>query len=165
MNDLDRRGFTACLMHSALAAGTTTTYTTVEVTNYAINGKTYTKAAATNAATPTTDINTGVAFVGVEGDEASVFVLGYNAAGTILCAQGDIVATDGAADGASATLPGLPNFPTLPEDFCPIGYVVVKVGTSAATWTFGASNLAGPPTNTGIDVQAVMVLPNRPQSS
>ena len=164
MNPLDIRGATFCAIDHTLAAGTTTTYTTTGVAHYCINGLAYTAAAVTNAATPTTDAN-GNAFTAVAANQGSVFVMGLNAAGAIKVMQGEVTALNGATDGASATFETLPDFPSLPADFCPFGYFIVKVGASGAAWTFGASNLAGPPANTGISATSVMVLPNRPQSS
>lgn len=165
MQEIDNRGLSMCLIDATLAAGTTTTYSTTGTTHYCIDGKAYTKAAVTNGATPTTDVNTGDTFVAVGADKGCVFVVGYNAAGTVKVAQGEITDLDGTADGASSTFETNPDFPALPADFCPIGYFVIKVGASGAAWTFGASNLAGPPSNTGVSATSVCVLPRRPQAS
>jgi hypothetical protein len=165
MESLVNRDFTGCLMKAAVAAGTTTTYSTTGTTQYSINGKAFSKAAVTNGATPTTDVNTGASFVPVTASKGSVFVIGYNAAGTVKVAQGEIVNLTPEADGANASFVEAPEFPSLPDDFCPIAYILTKVGASGSSWTFGSSNLAGPPSNVKHIIQDVTTLPGRPQTS
>src|SRR5690606_6917673 len=109
-------GGNAALGHSALAAGTTTT-TTFGAIAYRIGAKTYTKAAGSNTATPTTDAVTGAAFVALALGDACVFVFGFNAGGDFLCAQGPVISDYEWANGIQAA-----EFPTLPDTFCPIGY-------------------------------------------
>ena len=148
-------GGNAALGHSALAAGTTTT-TTFGAIAYRIGAKTYTKAAGSNTATPTTDAVTGSAFVALQIGDACVFVFGLNAAGTLLCAQGPVESNSDYLGGQVAL-----EFPTLPETFCPIGYEVVQVGSTGSAWTMGVSNQA---TVTGVTktFQSVAFLPNQP---
>lgn len=165
MEQADSRGFTGCLMKASSAAGTTTTYSTTGTTHYSIGGKAYSKAAVTNGATPTTDVNTGAAFTAVSASEGCVFVFGYNAAGTIKVAQGEIVDLTGEADGANASFVQAPEFPDLPADFAPFAYLLTKVGASGSSWTFGSSNLAGPPSNVLHTFVDVTTLPTRPQTS
>ena len=99
----------------------------------------------------------------------SVFVLCYDGSSTtaataIKVVQGSITQLDGSsADGAVAKFILAPQFPVIPDTLCPFAYVVVKVGSGGAAWTFGASNLAGPPSNVGIAFQNVMTLPGNPQ--
>lgn len=167
MEPIEQRGSTRCTTKVGLAAGTTTTITLAADAQYAIGGKAYKYSAASNQATPTTDIITGAAFVAVTAGYGCTFVVGLNAAGAIKVAQGPLSALDSATDGATAlfadTSPAFPS--SLPADFCPVGYIVTKVGASGSSWTFGSSNLAGPPSNvlhTFVDVQN---LPSRPQIS
>ncbi len=166
MDQNDARGLTNCTTKAGLAAGTTTTLTIANAVEYAIAGKAYKKSAASNQATPTTDAQTAAAFTAVTASKGCVFVIGLNAAGAISVVQGSVRNLDGATDGANALFTQAPDFPaTLPSDFCPIGYLVTKVGASGSTWTFGSSNLAGPPSNvlhTFVDCQQ---LPSRPQVS
>ena len=160
---------TICTSKAAAAAGTTTTFSTTGATLYSIKGKAYTTSAASNAATPTTDAATGVAFVPVPVGSGSVFVLCYDGSSTtaataIKVVQGSITDLDGSsADGAVAKFIVAPQFPVIPRTLCPFAYVIVKVGSGGAAWTFGASNLAGPPSNVGIAFQDVMTLPGNPQ--
>lgn len=163
-NSLDMRGVTLNTTNAVLAAGTTSTYSTTNTTACIIQGKWGTTLAAqTNTATPTTDVNTGAAFVAQTDNTACVYVFGVNAAGAIKVAQGSIVDTEvGVTTTAGAFKVG-PQFPTLPDDFCPIGYVLVRTAPSASDWTFGSSNW----TATGITTAFVNVgqLPLRPQTS
>ena len=165
MEQADLRGFTGCLMKASAAAGTTTTYSTTGTTHFSIGGKAYSKTAVTNGATPTTDVNTGAAFTAVGASEGCVFVLGYNANGDIKVAQGEIVDLTGEAGGSSASFVQAPEFPNLPADFAPFAYLLTKVGASGSSWTFGSSNLAGPPSNVLHTFVDVTTLPTRPQTS
>lgn len=130
-------GDSAALGYSALAAGTTTT-TTFGAIAFRIGAKTYTKAAGTATTTPTTDANTGAAFVAQSytTPQTCVYVFGFNAAGDFKCAQGTPVTTT-AYTGKNEVL----RFPKLPVDFCPIGWEIVSLGaTAVATWTMGTNN-------------------------
>lgn len=162
MQRIDQRGFTGTMMKATAAAGTTTTLSTTGTTQYSIDGKAYSKSALSNSATPTTDINTGVAFLPLTASKGCKFVLGYDSSNTLRVAQGAIVDLDGAADGANATFLVKAPFPQLPDDFAPFAYLETKVGASGSTWTFGASNLAGPPSNVLHTFTDVTTLPARP---
>lgn len=152
---------------SGLAAGTTTTITLGNDVHYSIGGKSFKKAAASNAATPTTDAVTAAAFVAVPvgsataGGWACVFVVCLDAAGAIKVVQSALVRTDTAAV-ATADFVEAPQFPQIPDTLTPIGYVVTKTDSTASAWTFGASNLAGPPTGVLHTFVSCMVLPSRP---
>lgn len=156
-NILDFAGFTGCLSKATLAAGTTTTVSTTGTTVYGINGKAYSAAALTNGATPTTDIVTGAAFVGVPANYGSVFVHGFNAAGALKVAQGKVAALDNAGNFITA-----PDLPAYPDDFAPFAYLIIKAGSTASTWTYGSSNQSGA---TGITYtrQDLIGAPSRPQ--
>lgn len=163
-NSLDMRGVTLNTTNAVLAAGTTSTYSTTNTTACIIQGKWGTTLAAqTNTATPTTDVNTGAAFVAQTDNTACVYVFGVNAAGAIKVAQGSIVDTETGVTTTAGAFKVGPQFPTLPDDFCPIGYVLVRTAPSASDWTFGSSNW----TATGITTAFVNVgqLPLRPQTS
>lgn len=138
--------------------------TTLDSTNamhFAIKGKLYTHAAFSTTATPTTDVNTGAAFVRVGTNEGSVFVIGLNASGTVQVAQGSVEALD-----VGGAFINAPQFPSIPDTMCPVAYVVCKAGATAAAkasgWLFGTSNFSGV---TGITLAAVDIctLPSRPQ--
>lgn len=161
MDNLANTPVTQCFGKAGLAAGTTTTYSLAPSPAplpYAIRSKTFTKAAVTNAATPTTDVVTGLAFRPVPVNMGSVFLWGVNAAGTVAVAQGSIEALDVAGLFVLA-----PQQPVLPDGFCPIAYHTVRVGSTGAAWTLGTSNLAGPPTGVTFAFVDVTMPPDRPQ--
>jgi len=155
------RGLTAQLGNATLVAGTTTTLSLSVATAFAISGKVYSKAIASNQATPTTDANTGAAFLGVKANKGCVFVLGLDASGNTVAVQGEITDLD-----ASGNFVIAPEFPaTIPATMCPIGYYIIKAGATAdATtgWILGTSNVASV---TGITYTLVNIatLPTRPQ--
>jgi hypothetical protein len=157
--------------------GAVTTYSTTQTLEYQILGKVYRKTAVTNGTTPTTDINTGAAFVKLVGGnsvanvpgQGTVFVWMINAAGTIAVAQGLVSPGVPQAwpldmQGNFAQPWGRPNFPHIPEGYCPFAYQVIKAGATAATsWIFGTNNWNA----TGLTVTDVNVgvMPERPQAS
>ena len=158
-------GSTINLVNAGLVAGTTSTYTTTATTVCSINGKFATGLTAqTNTATPTTDANTAAAFVAQTDNTACAYVFGVTAAGAIAVAQGPIEATEVGITTTAGAFKSPPQFPTLPDNFCPIGYILVRTAPSAADFTFGTSNW----TATGITAATavnVVVLPDRPQVS
>lgn len=151
---------TMCLSKAALAAGTTTTISTTGTTVFAIRGKAYSKGAITNGATPTTDYATGAAFLPVLANNGSVYLVGFDHSGNVKCVQGTVTPLDNTGAFINA-----PEFGGLPSDFCPIGYLVIKAGSTASAtsgWLFGTSNMSSV---TGITYTFVDVvgLPDRPQ--
>ncbi len=159
-SNLDLSGGNYATTKAGFSAGTTSTITTANTTLYAIQGKAYSKAAASNAASPTTDATDGLAFSPILANQGSVFLLGFNAAGTLQAVQGDIKPLD-----TSGQFVDAPQFGTCPDSFTPAGYVVVKAGSTASTWTFGASAFAGPPTGVTFTFVDIMTVPSRPQVS
>lgn len=163
MQKVDMNGATFCTSKAALAAGTTTTFATTGATLYCINGKAYSTAAGSNAATPTVDPNTGVAYKAVGVNKGSVFVHCYDgqaaAANAIKVYQGSIVDLDAGGNFTSA-----PEFPAIPDSVCPFAYELIQVASNGSAWTFGASNQSSV-TGVTFTRQDVMVLPDRPQLS
>lgn len=154
--------YTLAFGKATLAAGSTTTLSSTGTLAFAIRGKAYSHAALSNTATPTTDWSTLAAFLGVKANKGSVFVVGYNANGDLKAVQGSIEDLD-----SSGAFINAPQFGGLPLDFCPIGYIVIKAGSTADAvtgWVFGSSNMAAV---TGITYTFVDVvgLPDRPQIS
>lgn len=164
MQRLDMAGSTLSTANAVFAAGTTTTYSTTNATAGFINGKWATALAAqTNAASPTTDVNTGAAFGKLTDNQISVFVWGTDAAGAIKVAQGSIENTEVGVTTTPGSVLTAPQFPSLPDDFLVHAYTLVQTAPSASDWTFGSSNW----TATGITTTWVncAVLPARPQVS
>lgn len=162
MDTVAKSPVTMCLASMAFAEGTGSTLSTTGTNAYLIQSLFYSRTALTNQATPTTDYSTGNAFIpmpiplqttGLPGSVpnpcagyACAFLLGFNAAGTLLAIQGPIVGLDANGNFISGG-------PTLPpslgpagpnagdEDFCPCGFIVVKSGSTAvATFTFGTTS-------------------------
>lgn len=149
------------LTDAGLAAGTTTTLTTGGAQVYTIGNKVYTVAATSNEATPTLDAITGAAFKAIAAGYGGVFTVCRNAAGALKVVQGQVVALDPLGGFIHA-----PWFGPEDGDLAPIGYILVKAATGATTWTFGSSNLAGPPANVTITyVDCANGMPARPQIS
>lgn len=170
MENLALRGLNICVAGGALSAVSTTTFTTASAHTVGIRGKRFTIAAATAAGTPTTDAVTGVAFVPVTASKGCAFVFCYDGSSTvpataIKVVQGPLADLDGAAGGSAATFVTAPQFPAVPDTLAAFAYLITKVGASGATWTFGTSNLAGPPANVLHTFVDVINLPDRPQVS
>lgn len=158
-------GITQNLVSAAFVLGTTNSYTTTVTTECVINGKFGTTLAAqTNTASPTTDAQTGAAFVAMPINKATVLVWGVNLAGAIKLVQGSVEDTVPGVTTTVGAFIKLPQFPNLPDDFCPIAYGLVRTAPSASAWTAGTSNW----TATGVTCstfQNISALPDRPQSS
>jgi len=164
MRNANRR--TISYVATGLTKGTTSTYTTTATSETAINGKRSTGLTAqTDTATPTTDAGTGLAYRALTDNQATVLVFGVTAAGAIAVCQGGIEPTDIGVTTTAGAFRLAPQFPNLPDNFCPIGYLLVRTAPSAVDWTFGSSSW----TATGITASAVVEvdgqLPDRPQTS
>ena len=177
MNASQMSGLTISSGDQACIAGSTTTITLSTAKDYCIDGKAYTQATTTNVQPNTTDLNTGATLAGIAAGYGAVIVIGTtsSASTTLRMVQGAVQPLG--ADTAAYT-PGAfevnPQFPSMPDDFCPFGYVVVKVATdytTGASYVFGSSNT----TATGAQNSAatahantftsVMALPPRPVAS
>jgi hypothetical protein len=164
MDNLAAIAGTFATTKAGLTAGTTTTYTTANTVQFCIRGKSYSKTAVANGATPTTDATTGSAFSAIPAGSGSVFVFGFDKDGNIKVSQGSVETLDGSTTtGATAKFSRAPQFPVVPDTVCAFGYATVLVGSAASAWTFGASNLAGPPSSVGINFVDCLTLPDRPQ--
>tara|TARA_R110000803_G_scaffold5230_6_gene17355 strand:+ start:8486 stop:8962 length:477 start_codon:yes stop_codon:yes gene_type:complete len=150
-------GGTVSLANTSVIAGTTSTYTTGAASVHVIDGKFGTALAAqTNTASPTTDATTGTAFVALADDEACTLVFGVNLAGAIQLSQG--AKTN--IEPGTTTLLITPPFPSLPNDFCPIGYAIIK-NDSGSAFTTGTTSWSAID-STFVDVA---MMPDRPQAS
>jgi hypothetical protein len=147
MNPIDLRGanFATTLSGIRGVAGATT-LTTTAATLYCINGKAYSKTAATGGASPTTDAATGLAFKPVPPGYGCVFAITLIAGTDVAFSaiQGEITplgansATYIAGDFVTA-----PEFPSIPDKCCPIGYMVIRVATDftpVTGYVFGTNN-------------------------
>ena len=167
MSDNSRRiyGLTQSTVNAVVAKGTTSTYSTTNSTAGVVNGKWVTPITAqTNTATPVLDASTGVAFVAMAINKATVLVIGQTFAGAIQMSQGSVEDTFAGSGSTAGAFNKSPQFPFLPDDFLPLAYLLVRTAPSASAWTAGTSSW----TATGITasaVQNVACLPDRPQAS
>lgn len=168
MDYLASSPLTINLANAALVAGTTNTLTTTVSTSCSIAGKFATiKTAITNSSFATeaitTDATTGAAFVALTSTSTAgsgcALVFGINAAGALKLAQGPIVATELGVTTTPGNFITAPQFPALPDDFCPIAYTLVRTSPSVATFTIGTSSWA----NNSTTFKNVCTLPARPQ--
>ena len=104
----------------------------------------------------TTGLPGGVPTAPTAGGYACAYTIGFDHSGNVKAIQGPIVAldTNGNFISAAPTLnpalgPAGPNPGAIAggvsadNDFCPIGFVVTKLGSAAAaTWTFGTNNFS-----------------------
>jgi len=156
-------GVTENMVSAGFVLGTTSTYTTTVATSAQIGGKFATSLGVqTNTASPTTDARTGVAFLPLSVNKTCALVWGVNAAGAIQLCQGPILPTEVGVTTTAGAFLNAPPFPSLPDNFCPIAYGLVRTAPSASAFTPGTSSW----TATGITAsvhQNVGQLPDRPQ--
>ena len=163
MDQLNNRGATRNQTSVAFVLGTTSTYTTTVTSECVIDGVFGTTLGAqTNTASPTTDAATGAAFVPLTDNQATVLVWGITLGGAIALCQGSIEATQVGVTTTAGAFLKAPQFPNLPDDFCPIAYNLVRTAPSASDFTPGTSSW----TATGITCSVaknISVLPARPR--
>lgn len=165
MDNKTLNGLTMCTVSPALVKGTTKTYTTSVTSAGMINGKWVTALTAqTNQAVPTTDVATGAAFTALSDNQATVVVVGQNAAGAIKACQGSIESTAVGVTTTAGAFIVTPQFPNLPDDFIVFGYMLARTAPSASAWTFGTDNWDATGVTTTQFVQCG-VLPARPQTT
>ena len=156
-------GLTINTTNAGFVAGTTSTYTTAATTAFTINGKFGTTLATqTNTASPTLDANTGVAFPAITANNCACLVWGTTLAGVIAVCQGPIVATAAGVTTTVGAFIAAPQFPALPEDFCPMAYQIVRVSPTGSSFTMGVTSW----TASGITcttMKNIATLPDRPQ--
>ena len=174
---LANAGMTQILTKAALAAdaGSVSTYSTTGTMLISRNGVEFTKAAVTNGTTPTTDANSGAAFVALYGGgsvantpgEGTKFVWMVNSSGTVKVAQ--VLQSPGyqrafpldMSNGFTAK-GGKPGMPPIPEGYVPFAVMTVKAGptASASGWIFGTGNWNA--TGITVAVEDINTVPNRP---
>lgn len=163
MNSRIIYGLTQNNVSAALVKGTTSTYTTTVTTAGVINGKFVTTLGAqTNTASPATDAVTGAAFVALAPNKATVLVYGQTAAGAIQLAQGSVEDTQVGVTTTVGAFLRAPQFPSLPDDFMPLAYLLVRTAPSAASWVPGTGSWTASGV-TASTAQNVATLPDRPQ--
>jgi hypothetical protein len=122
-------------LNTGAVAGTTNSFTTTAASVCSISGKfAVALAILTNSATtPTLDAVTGVAFPAILPNTAAAIVFGVNAAGTLVAVQGPATPTvTGVTTTVGAFIAG-PQFPSIPDNFCPIAYTIARCAPSLTT--------------------------------
>lgn len=165
MDRLQQAPLTLNHINAGLVAGTTSTYTTAAATSCSIDGKFATALAAqTNTASPTTDAVTGAAFVPLAANQCTVLLWGVNAAGAIKLAQGSIEATETGVTTTAGAFIRAPQFPSVPDDFCPIGYQLVRTSPTGSAFTAGTTAWAASGITCSV-IKNISTLPARPQTA
>mgnify|MGYP001618450829 FL=1 len=162
-NNTQTHGLTLGFIDVGLTLPSTSVYSTAVAAAGFINGKFVTSLGVkTTQATPTTDATTGAAFIALIENKATVLVFGQTAAGAIAMSQGSIVDTYVGVTTTVGAFKNAPEFPTLPDNFLPLAYVLVRTAPDAADWTPGTGSwtASGVTTGTVVDIGA---LPDRPQ--
>lgn len=147
------------------AAGTTTSFTTATTRAGVINGKfTSTLAAGTDAAiTPTSDLNTGAAFVPITPNKCAAVVFGIIAAGTLAAVQGPLEDTYAGVTTTVGAFKNPPQFPPTPDTFCPIAYTIIRVAPSGGNGFVVGTTQWAASSMSAATFQNVATLPARPQ--
>lgn len=169
----DRKALTINHTNTGVAFGTTSTITTTSDTLASIDGKwttVYSAANNTAATSPTINAATGAAFESMAPNKATVIVVGVNAAGAIRLAQGSVVDTEIGVTTTKGAFILAPQFPVLPDDFCPLGYGLIRTAPDAAAWTCGTSSWTASGIYTGLNGTTTMqgvngTLPERPKTA
>lgn len=161
-NDNLNHSGTMCFTKVVAAAGTTSTITTTNATDFIIDGKFGTQLnALTNEVTPTTDHLTGVAFPVLAIDKGMAVVLGTIAAGgdNLVAVQGEIKDLEPGTTEFKIT----PPFSSIPDTMCPFAYIIITNADTGANFTFGTTSFGA----TGIVDTYVDIgmMPDRPQES
>ena len=147
MNASQFAGLTLSMGDQACIAGSTTTITLSTPKDYYINGAAYTQAATSAVQPSIVDLNTGVTLAGIPAGYGAALIIGTtsSASTTLRIVQGPLQELDA---NTAAYTPGAflinPQFPSMPDDFCPFGWVTVKVATdytTGASYIFGSSNV------------------------
>ena len=169
-NDLSNTPLTLNPTNVGCAFGTTSTITTTANSAHSINGKFCTSYAAANntaATSPTINAATGSAFTAMAANKATVVVVGINAAGQVRLAQGSVEDTEIGVTTTKGAFKLAPQFPVLPDDFCPIAYGLVRTAPDAAAFTVGTSSWTASGVYVGLNGTTTMqnvngTLPDRP---
>ncbi len=167
MDNLQSVPITACFNKTGAVAGTTNSFTTTAASQCAIKGKFATALGilTNSATTPTTDANTGAAFAPILPNTAAAIVFGVNLAGTLVAVQGPAVATETGVTTTVGAFREAPQFPVLPDNFCPIAYTVVRVAPSGgAGFICGTTQWAASSMSCSTFTN-ISTLPDRPQTA
>lgn len=163
-NNLNFKGATQNNGNAGVSAGTAASITTTAATNASVRGYMATPiAAGANQAVPIVDAGTTAAFKPVPPGHATTIVIGTTRAGQLALAQGSIEKTQPGSGNTAGAIDVAPQFPNMPDDFCPLAYAVVRTAPNSAAWVAGTS--AWGATGVSASFTNVATLPERPQAS
>lgn len=165
MDILQQTPMTANLANAGAVAGTTNTFTTTAATVPVIKGKfgTALGVLTNSATTPTTDANTAAAFPAILPNTTAAIVFGTNAAGTLKAVQGAAIPTETGVTTTVGAFINAPQFPAIPDDFCPFAYTIVRVAPSGTSgFTLGTTSWAASSMSC-TTFKNIATLPDRPQ--
>lgn len=126
-----------------------------------INGASHIVPIGVDEATPTTDVNTGETFVPLAASEGCYFVYMTNSTLGYFVAQGTVHKLAGTT-GADEDFVGeniLPQYPSIPDGYCPFAIQMIKNDSGGSAWTFGATDWT---TVNGV-IQDILTMPDVPQ--
>jgi hypothetical protein len=155
-------GMTVNQASAGFVLGTTSTYTTTAATSTVTNGIFNTALGVqTNTASPTVDATTGLAFIPLTANQATILVWGVNAAGAIKLAQGSIQPTEIGVTTTAGNFINAPQFPVTPDDFVPIAYNLVRTSPTGSAFTPGTTAWAAAGITCSV-AKNIQTLPARP---
>lgn len=122
------------------ATGGVNTFSTANVLHYSIDGDAFTKAAVTNAATPTVDVVSGKAITLTAGNAIAV-AWGINDAGNFFVIGSKPVVWDGGTVAPSFGFGNqVPETPQFERPYAMFAITMLKASSAlVGTWTFGTS--------------------------
>lgn len=158
------------LANSGLVAGTTSTLTMPAATVAVIDGKFGTARAIISAntafgtaVTNALDANTGVALAPIVGNSttgsAACVVFGVTSAGLLRVVLGPQTPCDLGVTTTPGAFRLAPQFPAIPDDFCPIAYTIARTSPSVPSVVVGTASWA----NNFTTFQNISTLPDKPQ--
>ena len=136
---LDRmRGITACFSDALVTAQGSEALNDSAAVVYSVNGKMDSLAAQSSATAIALDAN-GDAFVSIAASEGCVLVWGVLLGGTVMSImQSEIKKLDTDTDDWFSG--GIPQYPPLPDNFCPMAYQVLKNAAGNSAFAIGVTN-------------------------
>lgn len=156
MDHLQNAGLTLVTVNPLLTglsgAATTHSYSAFTI---ALRGVLANIAANSGVATPTLDVNTGVASLPLAASQGCLYVWMVKADATDGIAQSTIKNLD--ANGNFIW--DSPVFPAIPADYVPYAYIVVKNSAAGSAWAIGVQNWNA--TGISIVTKNIAVLPDR----
>ena len=152
-------------VNAGIVIGTTNTLTVTTAPVISIRGvfgTTTLSASSNQSITPTTDAVTGVTFATILPNTCACLLLGLNAAGTMVGALGTAIPTETGVTTTVGAFINAPQFPAVPNDFCPIAYTIIRVAPSGTTGFIVGSTSWAATSMSCTTIKNISTLPARP---